>query len=422
MDAPLSRAHHRKRRLRKGTLAVLASAALIASGVAVARLRNRLPSVARAELWTARVTRGDFAMRVQGAGFLRPEAVRWLTAESPGRVELVLVKAGTRVTRDTPVVRLENLDLQLQADQASRDVESARAQALALEHEQARDELSLEQQLGLLKNDLADANRRAEAYEQGAGLVVPRMDSEQERERAATLAEQVALARGKLELLQRLGPRQREVARAQSTQLARVHAVRRQMLDRLLVRAPTEGTVQEVLVEPGQWVLPGASVAKLKVSDRLEAVLRIAADEVGAVAVGQRALIRTGFGRAPDGSIAGHVRRIAPAAQESTVDVEVALEGTLPESARSDQTIDGTIETRVLPNTLSLPRPVALPLGDTVTLYRVDPNTAVATQVRVKLGLVSSDTIQILGGLNEGDQIILSDMSRHAAHDALRLE
>jgi HlyD family secretion protein len=422
MDAPLTVAYRRRQRVRVGAGAMLAALLAASIGVLLSRLEQRLPAVSRAQLWTGSVTRGDFALRVQGAGVLRPEAVRWLTAESPGRVESVLVKPGTVVTTDDVLVRLENLDLQLQADEALRDVQAAEAQALALEHQQAQDALRLEQEISVLANDLADSTRRAAVYAEGAGLIVSRNESERERDRASALGEQVDLARDKLELLRRLGPRQLRAAQAQRAQLDRVRSVRREMLERLLVRASIAGTVQEILVEPGQWVVPGAPVAKLRVSDRLEAVLRIPADEVGAVRADQRVLVRTRFGRGPEGTIEGRVRRIAPTAQESTVDVEVALEGSLPDSARADQTIDGSIETRLLPNALSLPRPVGLPLGDSARLFRIDPATSTATRVSVTLGFVSSDAIQILGGLNEGEQVILSDMSRYAELEALRLD
>jgi HlyD family secretion protein len=422
MDAPLPPAVRRRRRLRTlaaGTLAALAAVVLVTLAT---RLGQGLPRVARAQLWTASVRQGDFVLQVQGAGVLRPEQLRWLTAESAGRVEGVLVEAGARVEPETVIVRLENLDLRLQADEASRDVQAARAQALALEHEQAREAISLEQELGGLNNDLADAIRRAESYRQGEGLIVPRNESEREADRALALGRQVELARDKLALLRRLGPRQRDVAEAQRTQLERVHAVRREMLDRLLVRAPARGTVQEMLVEPGQWILPGAAVAKLMIGERLEAVLRIPADQVGAVAPGQAVTVYTGFGRAPEGAIGGRVRRVAPAAQDGTVDVEVALDGALPESARADQGIDGSIQTRLIENTLSLPRPVGLPVASSAPLYRIDEDTGRASRVNVRLGAVSSDAVQILGGLSAGDEVILSDMSGHAEHDVVQLD
>lgn len=422
MDAPLPLAVRRRRRVRALAAVLLVACASVGLAVLAARLQEGVPRVSRAQLWTASVRHGDFAMQVQGAGILRPEELRWLTAESAGRVEGVLVKAGARVEPGTVIVRLENLDLQLQADEAGRDVEAALAQALALEHQQAREELTLEQELGVLKNELADASRRASTFEQGAGLIVSRNESERERERAATLIRQVELAGDKLALLRRLGPRQRNVAQTQRAQLERVRAVRLEMLDRLLVRTPAAGTVQETLVEPGQWVLPGAAVAKLMVSERLEAVLRIPADEVGAVAPGQPVIVHTGFGRTPEGTIGGHVRRIAPAAQDSTVDVEVALEGPLPESARADQSIDGAIQTRRIEDTLSLPRPVGLPVASSAPLYRIHSATGRATRVSVRIGLVSSDAVQILAGLDAGDEVILSDMSRYTEHESLQID
>ena len=109
MDAPLPRAYVRRRRLRSRALLALVLLACAALALGVARLEARIPAVSRAELWTGRVTRGELALRVQGSGVLRPEAVRWLTAESPGRVEAVLIKPGTVVAPATVLVRLENL-------------------------------------------------------------------------------------------------------------------------------------------------------------------------------------------------------------------------------------------------------------------------------------------------------------------------
>jgi HlyD family secretion protein len=422
MDVPLPRGLRRQRRLRTAVALGIGLSVLIGASVWVARLGAQLPSISKAQLWTGTAKRGSFVMRVQGAGTLRPEAVRWLTAESAGRVEAVLLKPGVQIERDTPIVRLENLDLQLQADEAERDVQAAEAQSLALEHQQAQEALRLAQEIEALRPVLADAERRASAYRASEGLIVPLHESALQQDRAAGLTRQLRLAQDKLDLLERLGPRQVAVAKEQIAQLGRVRSVRRQMLERLLVKAPIAGALQEVLVEPGQWVVPGATVAKLMVSERLEAVLRIPAEQVGAVAEGQRAEVRTGFGRAQEGLIAGHVRRVAPSAAQGTVDVEVALEGALTENARADQTIDGSIETKRIDNALTLPRPVGLPLGNAVDLYRVDPRTATAVRVRVQIGLVSTDSVEILAGLNEGDEVILSDMSRHASEPALRLE
>jgi len=163
-------------------------------------------------------------------------------------------------------------------------------------------------------------------------------------------------------------------------------------------------------------------VAKVIVDQTLQAELRIPAEQAGQLSVGQPAQIRTGFGHANESTITGRVRRVAPAAHEGTVAVEVALDGKLPDNARPDQNVDGSIEIEHTDVTLHVARPIGLAVGDTSSLFRVDPTTQVATRVEVRTGRVSVDTVEVLSGLEAGDEVILSDMSRYAEARAVRLE
>jgi multidrug efflux pump subunit AcrA (membrane-fusion protein) len=194
------------------------------------------------------------------------------------------------------------------------------------------------------------------------------------------------------------------------------------MVERLLVRGSAHGLLQDVLVELGQWVVPGTAVAKVIVSRRLQAELRIPAEQAGGIRVGQPAQIRTGYGSSKDATLAGRVRRVAPAASQGTVEVEVALESEPPEGVRPDQNVEGSIEIERIVSTLHLPRPVGLALGDTSRFFRIDPITHVASPVLARTGRVSVDSVEILSGLGEGDEVILSDTARFSNESALRLE
>jgi HlyD family secretion protein len=66
-------------------------------------------------------------------------------------------------------------------------------------------------------------------------------------------------------------------------------------------------------------------------------------------------------------------------------------------------------------------RPVQSQERATVGLYRLEPDGDHASRVQVELGRTSVDTIEILRGLDEGDQVILSDSSRWDDHDRIRL-
>jgi HlyD family secretion protein len=101
--------------------------------------------------------------------------------------------------------------------------------------------------------------------------------------------------------------------------------------------------------------------------------------------------------------------------------VDVALESELPRGARPDLSVDGTIELERLDSVLYVGRPAFGQEQSTVGLFRLDAETGEASRVQVKLGRSSVNTIEILEGLKEGDQVVLSDMSAWDAFDRLRL-
>ena len=74
--------------------------------------------------------------------------------------------------------------------------------------------------------------------------------------------------------------------------------------------------------------------------------------------------------------IEGRVQRIDPAAHNGTVTVDVRLEGALPQGARPDLSVDGTIELERLDNILYTGRPATGGAQGTVTLFRVSRTDA----------------------------------------------
>jgi HlyD family secretion protein len=96
------------------------------------------------------------------------------------------------------------------------------------------------------------------------------------------------------------------------------------------------------------------------------------------------------------------------------------LEGELPPGVRPDLTVDGTIEIERLSNVLYVGRPTNAQAGATIQMFKVLP-TGEAIRTNVHVGRVSVNLIEILEGVQEGDEVILSDMSLWDAYDRLRL-
>ena len=120
-------------------------------------------------------------------------------------------------------------------------------------------------------------------------------------------------------------------------------------------------------------------------------------------------------------TIPGRVRRINPNVQGGSVLVEVSLEGELPAGARNDLTIDGTIQLELLENVLHVGRPVYGQSNSRVSLFKVAEGGDAAERITVQLGQASVNEIEVIEGLDVGDEIILSDMSRYDNTDRVRI-
>jgi multidrug efflux pump subunit AcrA (membrane-fusion protein) len=94
----------------------------------------------------------------------------------------------------------------------------------------------------------------------------------------------------------------------------------------------------------------------------------------------------------------------------------------LPKGARPDLSVDGTIELERLENVIYVGRPVQGQPDSQVELFKVVNNGKTAARVPVKLGRTSVNTIEVVEGLQVGDQVVLSDMSQWDGHGQVRLK
>ncbi|MCC6393634.1 MAG: HlyD family efflux transporter periplasmic adaptor subunit, partial [Bryobacterales bacterium] len=204
--------------------------------------------------------------------------------------------------------------------------------------------------------------------------------------------------------------------RVQIEKLRAAYRLKKEQYEGLKIRAGTEGVLQEMTLQVGQRVTAGTILAKVAQPKKLKAELKIAETQAKDVQIGQKTVIDT-----RNGTVDGVVSRIDPAVVNGTVTVDVSLKGPLPDGARPDLSVDGTIEIERTDNVLYVGRPVFGQANSTVTLFKVIPGTQDAVRVQVKFGRSSVNTIEVVEGLKEGDEVILSDMSAWDAYNRIRL-
>lgn len=406
-------------RKRKKQIVWISAAAVgvLALTVVLARLKPAAPSVDRGAVWIDAVRRGPMVRQVRGPGTLVPEEFLWIAAATDAQVQRVVIQPGALVTPDSVILELVSPEVTQAALEAESQLRAAEADYQNLEAQLASQALTQESQAAAVVADAEEARLRAEADTElaKAGLVssltqrLSTLRADQLKRRAALEARRVD--RGEEGMRAQLAAQ-----RARVQQLSTLWALRRAQAEGLHVRAGLAGVLQEVPVEAGQRVSPGTNLAKVAEPQKLKAELRIAETQAKDVTIGLPAEIDT-----RNGIVKGRVVRVDPAVREGTVKVDVALEGALPPGARPDLSVDGTIELERLADVLFVGRPAFGQPGSTVGLFRMEPDGKHAVRVSVKLGRASVNTVEIVEGLGEGDQVVLSDMSSWDAVDRVRL-
>jgi hypothetical protein len=112
-----------------------------------------------------------------------------------------------------------------------------------------------------------------------------------------------------------------------------------------------------------------------------------------------------------NGVIPGHVSRVAAAARDGAVIVEVALEGPLPSGSRPQLNIDGNIRIETLPDAVFVDRPASVFESGPCRLFRLSPDGEHAERVLVTMGRASALSMEVRSGLSAGDRVIVSDTS-----------
>jgi HlyD family secretion protein len=407
-----------RRRILFASISVLAFAAVT---VGLSRLPPALPSVERAGLIIDTVKKGEMLRQVHGNGTLVPEELLYVQAESEGRVERIFVLPGAAVQADTVLLELSNPDLGQQVFDLEWQLRAAEATLQRLKTQLESDRLTQEAALEKIKTDLIQAKLEAEADGTLArsGLVAE-LISKRSAATAEQLGKQVEAEKRRLAIAPESATAQLAVQNAEIEKLRASLDLKRKKLGALKVRAGVDGVLQQIgdreMLQGGQRVQPGATLAKIVQPRKLKAEIRIVDTQARDIELMQKAEIDT-----RNGIIPGHVVRIDPASVQGTVAVDVKLDAELPRGARPDLSVDGTIELERMTNTLYVARPGNGQAESTVGIFKLIDGGREAVRTSVKFGRTSVRTIAILEGLQEGDQIITSDMPQLDGHNRVRL-
>jgi HlyD family secretion protein len=355
--------------------------------------------------------------QVRGLGTLVPEDIRWIPANTEGRVEKIIIWPGTHVESDTVILELTSPELEQAAHDAELQATAAEAELTTLRATLQRGLLDQEATTAKARSDYEQAKMERETNDQLAknGLIAE-LQYKTSKVKEAELANRNEIEQKRLSFAHdSIDPQlaSKQAAVDQAKQLAKLKL---DQVEALHVRAGMSGVLQQLPVQIGQRVKVADNMARVADPTKLKAQVKIAETQAKDIQKDQKAVIDT-----RNGVVGGHVIRVDPAVEQGTVTVDVGIDGELPKGARPDLSVDGTIELERLENVVYVGRPAFGQENNTVGIFKLVSGSSEAVRTPVKLGKSSVNTIEILSGLQPGDQVILSDTSAWDAHDRIRL-
>jgi RND family efflux transporter MFP subunit len=172
------------------------------------------------------------------------------------------------------------------------------------------------------------------------------------------------------------------------------------------IRAGISGTINKKMVEPGMVVAPGTALFEIVNINTLKLSVLVDESQIGKIQIGQEVPIKVNV--LPDESFSGRITFIAPKSDASLnfpVEIEVQNRGNLKAGMYATATFK-TNHGAETQNMLTVPAEAFVNGVSSGQLFIV--NNGTAKLIKVQTGKVYGDKVQILSGLNGGEQVITS--------------
>lgn len=337
---------------------------------------------------TYRVQTGSISTRVNETGYVQAANDFEIEAAQTGYIQSLEASIGDRVQPGQILLRLNNPDLQISRTNAGAQLAQAQAQLTAAQQSQAGYRIDLQtatKELQRTEQLFASGAATQAELEEAQSAVQALQESIDHQEKYITdLKQQAALD---------------QQAAAQIDQKS----------EQLTIVSPVAGTVLDLPLKKGAYLNPGTVVAQIGTPEKLEVESDILGDQMGDIAVGQKAYISAAV--LGNDVLTGRVQTVRPRAftkvsalgvEQRRVPVIITLDST--GKLKPAYEVEVSIETAAQKGILTVPREAVQGIAGKEQVLLI-VNNKIKHQ-DVKTGLRGQDDIEILSGIKSGDLIV----------------
>lgn len=328
-----------------------------------------------------------------------------LRSQVTGQVLSIAVDVGDAVKQGQTIARLDDTLLASGVNQAAAELASLRAAVARAQNQVSNAQAVVERSRLELQQAQADLARQQRLFQEGA---VTAQQAEQARTEAQTAAQILRAAQ------EQVRTEQQAVAAAQSQVTAQQAVVAQAQRQRSYANltAPISGRVMQRVTEVGNLVQPNGEIVRLGDYSRINVNVQVSELELAQIQPGQS--VTVSLDAFPDQTFTGQVNRISPAADQTARLVPVEI--TIPNSdgrigsgllARAEFTGNQTPRVVVPQSAIaSSGEQTAQNQSGTIFVIDGDQQGGTVTARTVKLGASADGQVEILSGLQPGEQFV----------------
>ena len=406
MDKPVDNSPRRRQlRRRIGVAAVVLIICGLILAPSIRRWARSETSVPGSQIRLGSVKRGDLVRDVAVDG--RVVAGSHPTTFSPAQgIVTIDVEAGMVVEAGLVIGRVESPELESRLDQEEATLAATKSEHDRLRISSRQRQLENQQDVELAEVRVAASRRALDRAQRLFDLgLVNEIDLETARDDVTVRTLELGKAERREELEREMQAFEIEDSNQRLERQRLMVADLQRRVDALVVRAPVAGLVSRIHVEDSQAVARNAALVTVVDLSALEVEMAVAENLADEVFPGTPAVITVGT-ETFDGSVVG----ISPEVEGSRVKGRVAFAGKIPGGLKQNQRVSVRIVLETRPDVFTVPRGPWLEASSGRHVYVV--SDGMAEMRAVEIGAASISEVEVVSGLEPGDEIIISDSSR----------
>lgn len=414
MDRQIPVSEQRKKKIRK--IAIAAAVAVVVLGIGAWLGSMMMPSIDRKKLMISEVDRGTIDVSVSATGNVVPAFEEIIISPISAKILEVYAHSGDSVEVGTPLLRL--------------DLQSAEADyAKALDEQEIRRQQRA-QQLASNETQLADRRMQIEVKEMELSQLEAKLRNElyldslgsgtRDRVRQA----ETTLRTAQMQLNQLRQQYQNEVKAKQADQriqqlndgiYERNLDAQRRTLNDARICSPRRGTLTYINTEVGSIAGGSQKIAVVSDLSHFKAECEISDNHSERVRVGGAVILRIGKER-----LRGTINTVTPLSKSGVITFTVVPDDMSHPRLRSGLRAEVFVITSIKDDVLRIKNGSFYSGPGDYTLFVMNGDTLLPREV--KLGECNYDYIEVISGLEVGEQVVVSDMAKYKGKEKLKVE